>query len=963
MGILEKNFDALKGRSPDVFKWLNTEKQDDRVEMVVSNDNWNLRIRGKKGKSFLLYDMDDVFEESRKHFKDIDFTSDRVTFILGFGLGYGAKAILERMGPGHKVVVLENNPTILRLAFTVCDFSEPIRNAAISFFLTDDDSIKRCAAAYATNKLREDLVFVTNTKLREVDKEYIRIEKSLTEATSAVLIGVITGLRNAQTFVINDLWNFPKFLFSSGIRNLSKKFENMPGIIVSAGPSLEKNIHNLKMAQGKAVIFATAPVVRIMLAYDIVPDFVVSIDFLEQNHKHFEGICALDIPLIHPCTLYHKIVRDYQGDGFVYQDASGITGWLKEHWPFKGMVIAGGSVALHAFVAAALGGCDPIILVGQDLAFSKKTHVEGAALATDVDTSKDNKELIWIEGMYGEKVPSFASFVTHLRRFEDIIASIENKCIDSTEGGALIKGTEIIPLRESIEKYCREDVDISSIIEQNHVIEPVDYLGIIKDLQDKIQEVKRIYTQAGRGLKSNKEIAKRIKNGNIGDTKTDKVLLRNYDTSTEVQEFCEGFLLTSSFLRKEILEINRSNYQYESDQFDRKEEIEVGLKRNRMILTASRKVLKRIRSMLNQLLETADEIAKTRDAVLQNEFNSASHHKYGKLLAQMDLHRPAIKEYLTAIRLEDSALVHLDLARSYIVLEKIEEARHELEKYLGAGGKNEDGAKLNDEIEQQIMRWSKLAQDHYTSENWINALLYARKVIKSNSRSETAMDIISNCIEKRNEKIRRMEKMKDRDRVDMEREKAFDELISKGKESMNNRYLDEAVGLFQEAITNVPPRKNVIEAQSLLGCCFAEKNEMVSASEVFQDLMKKHPYTGIFNVNLARGYLRNGFYEQAIKEYESAISKEQRFYFLYFEIGSIYMKYGEYGKAIEAFERYLESSPDSYELVAKIGTCYLAKGMPWKAKIKYQEALKIQPEFAVARLGLSKIEELERRMS
>lgn len=959
MDFLEKNLEALKERCPEVFKWLNEEKHDDRLERIVSKDgNWNLRIRGKKGKSVFLYDMESPIKEVDKELQNIDFASDKVTFILGFGLGYGAKCILEKMAPGHKVVVLEKNATVLRLAFSSCDFSQPIRDNALIFSLTDNESIRKCAARYAARKLQEDLFYIAY-RLREVDEEYEKIEHTLTEAVNSVLVGALTGLRNARRIIINDFNNFSKFLFSAGMNHLHKKFEKIPGIIISAGPSLEKNIHHLKMAKGKAVLFATAPVLRIMLAYDIMPDFVVSIDFLEQNYRHFEGVCHLDIPLIHPCSLYHEIARDYQGPGFVYQDGSGVTGWLKRHWQFKGLNNAGGSVALHAFAVAIVAGCDPIIFVGQDLAFSEKTHAEGAALAQDIDTSENNKGIFWVEGIDGNKVPTNSAFVSYLRRFEEIIGSIENKCIDSTEGGAAIRGTEVMPLKQSIEKYCREETPANSIIDSSWVIETVNYKGIIEDIQRKIKEIGRIQRLVSRGLKTNKEIAGRLKRNKIEDPRTDDVLMKNYRVSTEVQRFCEGFQLTAAFLRKEIFEINRSEYKYESDQPNKKEEIKIGLRRNRMILESSQKVLKEIKVRLKDLLGTATKINKYCQLLNKRGEDPTSFHGYGMLLAEIGLHRLAIREYRKSLQFKETLDVHLDLAKSYVVLEEIKTAEQELERYLECGGEEKIEARLRNRIDKLSTEWCNQARDYYRNGNWINGLLYARKLEKAGLYTDIAGEIISACLEKRDQKICDMETMNDLDLAEKEKADAFQELVEHGKHLMNKHNLEEAIDAFQKAVCECPANQDTVEAESLLACCYSEKREIEKAMEIFHELMKRYPRTGIFHLNSGRAYVRNGLYEQAIREYQAAVEKEERFYFLYFEIGSIYMQKGEYRKAIESFKRYLKYSPDSYELIAKIGTCYLATGMPWKAKEKYIEALEIQPDYETARVGLRKIEERE----
>jgi tetratricopeptide (TPR) repeat protein len=151
------------------------------------------------------------------------------------------------------------------------------------------------------------------------------------------------------------------------------------------------------------------------------------------------------------------------------------------------------------------------------------------------------------------------------------------------------------------------------------------------------------------------------------------------------------------------------------------------------------------------------------------------------------------------------------------------------------------------------------------------------------------------------------------------------------------------------------------EVESLLACCYSEMGEIQKAEKLFQDLSAHFPAYGIFHVNLGRAYLRNGRLRDAAQEYEKAFGKENnRYYNLLFEAGSIYMEFKDYTKAIACFEKFYEKSPDSFEILTKIGTCYLAQGKVNRAQEKYQQALRIQPNYEAARLGLEKIEEIER---
>jgi len=100
-------------------------------------------------------------------------------------------------------------------------------------------------------------------------------------------------------------------------------------------------------------------------------------------------------------------------------------------------------------------GCNPIVFVGQDLAFSQeKTHSEQANHKKITNQNRLRKVL----DINGNEIYTSKNLYIYLRWFENRIKEENNiSFIDSTEGGALIDGTKIMTLNKSMEKFCTED--------------------------------------------------------------------------------------------------------------------------------------------------------------------------------------------------------------------------------------------------------------------------------------------------------------------------------------------------------------------------------------------------------------------------------------------------------------------------------------------------------------------------
>ncbi len=105
-------------------------------------------------------------------------------------------------------------------------------------------------------------------------------------------------------------------------------------------------------------------------------------------------------------------------------------------------------------------------------------------------------------GIDGEEVPTSEVFNQFREIMEQMITLGSTTVIDATEGGALIKGTEIMSFEEAIEKYCTKDIPyhMKDLLEEKHV-ETGDYLecykriiegidGILQDAHDILDRIK-----------------------------------------------------------------------------------------------------------------------------------------------------------------------------------------------------------------------------------------------------------------------------------------------------------------------------------------------------------------------------------------------------------------------------------------------------------------------------------------
>lgn len=222
--------------------------------------------------------------------------------------------------------------------------------------------------------------------------------------------------------------------------------------IIAAGPSLDKNVEQLRNVDSKSVVITTGTVLSKLLNMGIVPDYAVIIDANMETLKQIEGIENCGVPLIILSTANYKVIEKYSGKKYVaYQKGyERAEKFAKEN----GLHIfnTGGSVTTLCIDMAIQARCRRLICVGMDLALTGgKTHADNTPRHMEhLDTT--GKRMVM--GQNGEMIPTHNNLDMYRKWIENRIANVKDiEFINATEGGALVKGMKNMTLRECIEMY------------------------------------------------------------------------------------------------------------------------------------------------------------------------------------------------------------------------------------------------------------------------------------------------------------------------------------------------------------------------------------------------------------------------------------------------------------------------------------------------------------------------------
>ena len=303
-----------------------------------------------------------------------------------------------------------------------------------------------------------------------------------------------------SAWMTQGLRNLDAIARSANLATLKPSLSGLPIVIISPGPSLDKNIHLLKALKGRAILMAAAQCARALQAAEVVPDFLVVAD--PGNLVYFlDGVDtgAIDALIIgvssHP-DFYKKQFKNI----VTFNANAGVDTWISNIFGDTSAISSAGSVSIDCLFFAKYFQCSHILMVGLDLALSEgkaySSQSANSESTVNIDTatntlsfsnvpetmeriflaqgasSEDTIEpVLTLPGYFGGTVQTRPNY--HLFHGEFVViaknevsAANPTPLVNCTEGGAYIEGFEHIRLEEAIKKYIPDHaLDLSAKID------------------------------------------------------------------------------------------------------------------------------------------------------------------------------------------------------------------------------------------------------------------------------------------------------------------------------------------------------------------------------------------------------------------------------------------------------------------------------------------------------------------
>ncbi|HDZ4376819.1 TPA: motility associated factor glycosyltransferase family protein [Campylobacter jejuni] len=464
MNLLEKNIQALLSgvNEPLGNKLLNFIQNKTCFRFNIDE---NLNIYDKTHNVFMYENLE---EEINFFYQSILEKTPRYPFVCIYGIGNAL--LIKNLAKHYKhLFVFESEIELFILALSTLDLSEELKTYQVILFDAAAKDIEiQIAMIFDQQSILEYLslyeMFISSHYYLKYYEAFILSLNELCIKSASVAI------RNADITCFLPLLTHGQFLqnipsmlesipFQRILNERKNKFDN--AIVVSAGPSLAKQLPLLKAYQEKAVIFCADGALSMLEKKGIVPDYVTNLDFEDLPLRFFQNKENLKQSIIAlECATHPNVVRSLKDENcmIILRNKA-----LYQRFNLNdfGYVDTGTHVSHFSYTLALALGFKNIIMIGQDLAFDEEgnSHSKGFDFGEKFSGEENIDKL---------KVPAYGGkgeVLTHITwndyriKLEYLFACNDQKAkiYNATEGGVRINFTEELSFKECCEKLLTKE--------------------------------------------------------------------------------------------------------------------------------------------------------------------------------------------------------------------------------------------------------------------------------------------------------------------------------------------------------------------------------------------------------------------------------------------------------------------------------------------------------------------------
>lgn len=472
-----------------------------------------------------LHSNYDPMKEAEKWFSLLDLSQTQVLIVYGVGLGYYYDACKEwlQQDANRYLVFLEDDAAVLRCLLETVKGTSLLqdRQVQIHYFremATASPMIDWICWYFIQQQI--DVSALTHYSQHK-GSVFAEVRRALLHEAVQKNAMVAEYLRHGTSFFHNFYANTLHLPSSYRGNALFGKFRDIPAVICGAGPSLNKNLSVLRTLQHKAVIFAGSSSVNALTNQGLTPHFGAGIDPNPPQLSRLLSNQAHEVPFFYRGRMFHPAFQVVHGPRLYITGTGGypVADWFEERLGLQGInVDEGHNVITFLLEIARAMGCNPIILVGMDLAYTDMRSYAGGVVENaninkdEILNSRDMDSNAFLRpDIYGKPVYTLWKWISESQWIGDFARqNPSTHLVNATEGGIGFPHVENISLAEAGERYLQESHDIPGRIHAEIALARMDDVthgkvaGLLTELHESLKRCLKGYERL---LEEAKDIA------------------------------------------------------------------------------------------------------------------------------------------------------------------------------------------------------------------------------------------------------------------------------------------------------------------------------------------------------------------------------------------------------------------------------------------------------------------------
>lgn len=406
-------------------------------------------------------DIEESLPEAEAWFDSLDLATTEVLCVVGIGRGHVFTAATSwlRKNPKRHLFFLEDDLSVIYRLFetglgeellhdpqTTLRYSKNLlEDQELSDWLCWDCLLQPMTVVGSAVYSKQRAAFVAEFQ-NKLQFDHHRLDEAVDEYLDH-------GISYFRNFYANLLHLHESYLGDS----LFNQFKDIPAIICGAGPSLSKDLPLLESLQNKAVIFAGGSALNALNSAGLQPHFGAGVDPNEAQYERYLQQSAFELPFFYRQRLNKHAFELLHGPRLYLSGGGGydIAAFFEESLDIDSQDLDEGHnvVNLCTTIAQALG-CNPIIYVGLDLAY---TGMQSYAAGVIDDASVDERAIVTNTGVdkaavmrsdvHGKPIYTLWKWIAESEWLSDFAKKHpETTFINATDAGLGVPGIHNQPL-------------------------------------------------------------------------------------------------------------------------------------------------------------------------------------------------------------------------------------------------------------------------------------------------------------------------------------------------------------------------------------------------------------------------------------------------------------------------------------------------------------------------------------